>query len=291
MNLLAGSTGFLGNNILKALGFNKSPTIALGRRPVSNLPDDAEELIIDFDNLEGLRLSDIDHVYLSMGYPLIYFNDMGLMSASLKKDFFLVDFTYQLAIAKKAKEAGAKNISLISAVAADSNSWNYYLKTKGLLEEEIIKLGFESTNIFQPGHLTGNKFRLDILLADVVSLIFDPFLFGPLKKFRSISAEKLSVAGSIFDKAITSVVAIASVVAVIIPAAELTLLSLTEVVGGIFWVWLPIFGINEVPSTNTETMTDAQSTVKAKAIAFPFLEGSIDPHPFSGLLLSFGCQL
>jgi len=36
-----------------------------------------------------------------------------------------------------------------------------------------------------------------------------------------------------------------------IPAAELTLLSLTEVIGGIFWVWLPIFGINEVPSSNT----------------------------------------
>jgi len=36
-----------------------------------------------------------------------------------------------------------------------------------------------------------------------------------------------------------------------IPAAELTLLSLTEIIGGIFWVWLPILGINEVPSTNT----------------------------------------
>ena len=36
-----------------------------------------------------------------------------------------------------------------------------------------------------------------------------------------------------------------------IPAAELTLLSLTEVVGGIFWVWLPLFGINEIPSTYT----------------------------------------
>ncbi|MDC0384536.1 DMT family transporter [bacterium] len=36
-----------------------------------------------------------------------------------------------------------------------------------------------------------------------------------------------------------------------IPAAELTLLSLTEVIGGIFWVWLPLFGINEVPSANT----------------------------------------
>ena len=36
-----------------------------------------------------------------------------------------------------------------------------------------------------------------------------------------------------------------------LPATDLTLLSLTEVLGGIFWVWLPIFGINEVPTTNT----------------------------------------
>ena len=36
-----------------------------------------------------------------------------------------------------------------------------------------------------------------------------------------------------------------------IQAAELTLLSLTEVIAGIFWVWLPWLGINEIPSTNT----------------------------------------
>jgi DME family drug/metabolite transporter len=35
------------------------------------------------------------------------------------------------------------------------------------------------------------------------------------------------------------------------PAAELTLLSLTEVIGGIFWVWVPFLGVNEIPSTNT----------------------------------------
>ena len=37
----------------------------------------------------------------------------------------------------------------------------------------------------------------------------------------------------------------------VIPAAELTLLSLTEVIGCIFWVWIPILGINEIPSNNT----------------------------------------
>ena len=36
-----------------------------------------------------------------------------------------------------------------------------------------------------------------------------------------------------------------------LPSGELVMLSLLEVVLGIFWAWLPIFGINEVPSTNT----------------------------------------
>ena len=114
------------------------------------------------------------------------------MSDTLKRDFYKVDFTYQLELAKKAKKAGARGISLVSAVGANSKSMNFYLKTKGILEEEIINLGFDSTNFFQPGHLRGNKFRLDIVLADFISVISDPFLHGPLKKLRSISARKLS---------------------------------------------------------------------------------------------------
>ena len=35
------------------------------------------------------------------------------------------------------------------------------------------------------------------------------------------------------------------------PAAELALLSLMEVVGGVLWVWIPLFGINEVPNFPT----------------------------------------
>ncbi|MFO7646271.1 MAG: DMT family transporter [Desulfosarcina sp.] len=35
------------------------------------------------------------------------------------------------------------------------------------------------------------------------------------------------------------------------PAAELNLFSLVEIVGGVIWVYLPIFGINEVPSPLT----------------------------------------
>ena len=36
-----------------------------------------------------------------------------------------------------------------------------------------------------------------------------------------------------------------------LPAAELLLLSMAEVVGGVIWVYLPIFGIHEIPSSLT----------------------------------------
>ena len=39
----------------------------------------------------------------------------------------------------------------------------------------------------------------------------------------------------------------------ILPAAQLTLLSMVEVVGGVLWVYIPIFGIHEVPSVLTVT--------------------------------------
>ena len=192
MHLLVGSTGFLGNEILRILGVKDIYTIALGRRTIPNLPDSVEELIIDFNNIKTITFPSIDHVYLSLGYPLYYQNVMGFMGPTLKKNFFEVDFTYQIEIAKKAKNVGARSISLISAVGADPNSWNYYLKTKGMLEEEIIKLEFESTNIFRPGHLMGNKNRFDIVFADVVSRTIDPFLHGSLERFRSIPVKKVS---------------------------------------------------------------------------------------------------
>jgi drug/metabolite transporter (DMT)-like permease len=42
-----------------------------------------------------------------------------------------------------------------------------------------------------------------------------------------------------------------SISAKYLPAAELILLSLVEIIGGVLWVYLPIFGIHEIPSLPT----------------------------------------
>ena len=202
MYLLAGSTGFLGSKILKQLSFSKTPILALTRKPLDNLPNNVSELIIDFTKISELDLPKIDHIFLSLGSPLFFHNVIGIINKKLKKDLILVDFTYQIEIAKKAKEAGAKNISIISAVGANPQSWNYYLKIKGMVEEEIINLGFDSVNIFQPGHLRGNKSRFDIVLADMASIFIDPFLIRSFKRFKSISAE--AVSKQVFENSLIS---------------------------------------------------------------------------------------
>ena len=189
--LLAGATGFLGNQILQELGKKDFKITALSRSKIKNIPENAQEKIIDFDCLEELNFPETDHVYLALGRPMYLHNLAGMINKDLKKDLSLVDYEYQLQIAKKALEVGAKSITLISAIGSSASSINYYLKIKGKLEEEIVKLSFNSINIFRPGHIVGNKNRFDTILADLVSAITDPFLIGPVKKFRSISIKVL----------------------------------------------------------------------------------------------------
>ena len=52
MNLLAGSTGFLGNKILDELSLSQNETLALSRRKINTLPKNTEQLIIDFKKLK-----------------------------------------------------------------------------------------------------------------------------------------------------------------------------------------------------------------------------------------------
>jgi drug/metabolite transporter (DMT)-like permease len=74
----------------------------------------------------------------------------------------------------------------------------------------------------------------------ILGLSFEPFILMPeINSYLSILHGIIVAAGLILY----------SLGAKYLPSAELALLSLMEVVGGVLWVWLPIFGINEVPST------------------------------------------
>ena len=187
-SIIAGPTGLVGSNILRFLSENNHNTIALLRSPIKQLPSNTEELIIDFDSLlnEG-SLPSCDHVFICLGTTI--------KIAKSKDNFKKVDLDYPLAVARKALDSGAKKLTLISAVGADSQSNNFYLRTKGELEDAILELGFESVNIFRPSFLIGQGGRHRAVSEKIfmkAAKIFDIFCIGSARKYRSIDAQKLA---------------------------------------------------------------------------------------------------
>ena len=87
-----------------------------------------------------------------------------------------------------------------------------------------------------------------VVLAGVFCAIFAFFIldfsFQPFKSMPTINSYLSILHGFL----VASGLILYSLGAKYLPSAELALLSLMEVVGGVLWVWLPLFGINEVPS-------------------------------------------
>ena len=188
ISIIAGSTGLVGSNILIQLCNNNHNVVALARKPISGLPSKATELIVDFDSfLTHGSLPKCDHIFICLGTTI--------RIAGSKDNFRRVDIDYPLGVAKKALESGAKKLTLISTVGANSSSKNFYLGVKGELEDAIINLGYDSVNIFRPSFLIGSGGRNRALSEKILmklAKILDIFCIGSARKYRSIDAQILA---------------------------------------------------------------------------------------------------
>ncbi len=186
-SIVLGSTGLIGKHLLTYLGEKDLSVIAITRRSIEDIPKNASPMIIDFDEfLDQGHLPGCEHIYICLGTTI--------KKAGSQESFKKVDLDYCLGFAKKARESGATKISLVTSVGANADSKNFYLKTKGKLENEIKAMGFDSVNIFQPGLLLGNRDEIRPLefLGQYGSFLLNMFLFGSLKKYRSIQASKVA---------------------------------------------------------------------------------------------------
>ena len=146
--LVVGATGATGKEMVKLLledsNFSK---VSLFVRSVIDI------------NHEKLTMHKIDFARLSEYNSLvegdILFSALGTTKkeAGGKNKQFLVDYTYQYEFAKMASENGVSHYSLISSIGANKNSFFFYAKIKGDLEESVKSLKFSKIHIFQPPSL------------------------------------------------------------------------------------------------------------------------------------------
>tara|TARA_B100001063_G_scaffold2236_1_gene1585 strand:+ start:141 stop:806 length:666 start_codon:yes stop_codon:yes gene_type:complete len=182
-SLVIGSTGLIGKKLIFELSKKDSEVIAIARRSISNLPENVSLLEINFDDfLENGILPSCDHIYICLGTTI--------KKAGSQSEFKKVDFDYCVSFAKKAREAGATKISLVSSVGANPFAKNFYLKTKGEVEEEIKKIDFHYINIFRPSLLLGRREENRFLekIGQNMSSFINLFLIGSLRKYKSIKS-------------------------------------------------------------------------------------------------------
>ncbi len=134
----------------------------------------------------------------------------------------------------------------ISFMALSSNKMGSLF---GLLFGLLSALGFSIFSVSLRWRKNTPTFTT-VAVAGLFCAIFSFFilLFNDTDFFTSFRNSSLS---ALHGTLVCSGLILYSIGSKNLPAADLTLLSLTEVLGGIFWVWLPIFGVNEIPTTNT----------------------------------------
>jgi uncharacterized protein YbjT (DUF2867 family) len=185
--IIFGVTGLTGKTILNQLiadtRYSKIYTVA--RRPTGFKNSNVEEIIFDYKDFTSLPQLKVDHVFSCMGTTI---KKAGSQTAQQ-----VIDREYPIEISRYAKAIGAEKHVVVSSVGADINSGNFYLRTKGEMEEGVKK-HFPSTVFVRPSFIFGDREerRLGEKIGINVFKLINPLLFSGLSKYKGVSVEKLA---------------------------------------------------------------------------------------------------
>ena len=188
--LVIGATGLVGNFItLKLLDDNRYKKVKVFvRRSLKINHPKLEEHIIDFEKIEAWKDQLIgDELYSALGTTI--------KKAGSKDAQYKIDYTYQYEVAKAASQNGVLKYLLVSSAGANYKSGNFYLRTKGKLDEVVQQLSFKQIFIFRPSILTGERNEkrfgesLGIKIAGTITK-----LIPALKKYRPVEAKRVAEA-------------------------------------------------------------------------------------------------
>ena len=110
-----------------------------------------------------------------------------------RAELLAIDKDAVIAFGTACKQAGVKHFELLCSVAADPQSRNFYLRTKGELREALVALNFERLSIFQPSVIVTptNRYGWSQGLTLAVYPALSHLMLGSLSKFRGITMETL----------------------------------------------------------------------------------------------------
>lgn len=202
---MLGASGLVGGFCLRALvddpGYAR--VTVFGRRQLAGFTHaKVSQRIADLAGLTTDDFRGAQDVFIALGTTI--------RKAGSQPEFRRIDQELPLRLASEAVKAGAEQLVIVSSVGADPGSRNFYLRTKGVLEQQLRALPFQAIHILRPSLLTGKRseFRLAEALAMGIAPVLNIIMVGPLRRYRAIRAELVGnamVAAAKSGKAGTSI--------------------------------------------------------------------------------------
>jgi uncharacterized protein YbjT (DUF2867 family) len=191
--VVIGATGLTGNLVVEELlKDNSFKTVRiLARRTVNIHHQKLQQEIVNFNDLHDLAKK--------FGEGDVIFCCIGTTQKKVKGDKALyekIDFDIPVNAARIGTSRGFKKFLIVSAIGANENSSNFYLRLKGKTENTLKQFPFHCLAIFQPSFLNGNR-KEKRFGESIFQTIFDLLSFlllGPLEKFRAIGANNVAKA-------------------------------------------------------------------------------------------------
>ena len=189
--LIIGSTGLIGAQLLELLLESTvyEKVIVFVKRDSGIQHPKLRQHIIALDKPETYKELVIgDDFFCTIGTTI--------KNAKSQDAFRKVDFEYPKAFATIALQNDVKQFFLISSLDALATSTNFYLKTKGEIEDFLKNCSFESTVILRPSLLLGKRkeFRLGEKIGAFFMKIFSFLFIGNLKKYKAIESKDVAKA-------------------------------------------------------------------------------------------------
>lgn len=187
--IVFGATGLVGSVLLKQLCESPvySEVVTFSRKSLSFNHPKIKEVFNYFTDLTSIKNSlHGDDLFCCLGTTI--------KKAGSQENFKKIDFELPVQLAKMAEENKIKGFFVVSSIGADPKSSNFYLRTKGEMEKEVLDCNIPKIAIVRPSMLLGKRdeFRFGEEIGKMLMKTFSIFVTGRFRKYRAIQAETVA---------------------------------------------------------------------------------------------------
>ena len=187
--LVFGATGLTGKYLLnELLGRKEYDKVRVFVRKRLKLSHPALEIIhFETEQLDEIKaMIKGDDLYCCVGTTI--------KKAGSQKKFREVDYELPVKLAQIAVENKIACMAVISSLGADMHKHNFYLRTKGEMEEKILTMHIGRVVLARPSMLLGprEESRPAERIGQVAVHLLKPLLRGKLEKYQGIHVEVLA---------------------------------------------------------------------------------------------------